>query len=125
MELKNANQFAEEWFAAWNSHDLDRILAHYHPEVRFTSPFVQRLMGNADGTLAGVDALREYFARALAAYPDLHFPPLAVLPGAGSVVLLYRSVNGLLAAEMMELDAAGRVTRVRAHYAEDAGRIRG
>ena len=81
-------------------------------------------MGNPDGTLAGVAALRDYFARALAAYPDLHFALLEVLPGAGSVVLLYRSVNGLLAAEMMELDDSGRVTRVRAHYAEDAGRVR-
>lgn len=119
----DTKSFAEEWLASWNAHHLDRIMAHYHPEVRFTSPFVQRLMGNTDGTLEGVEVLREYFARALAAYPDLHFMPLAVLPGAGSVVLLYRSVNGLLAAEMMELDEAGRVTRVRAHYAEDGGRI--
>ena len=24
-----ARRFAEEWIAAWNAHDLERILAHY------------------------------------------------------------------------------------------------
>jgi hypothetical protein len=24
-----ANHFAEDWIAAWNAHDLQRILAHY------------------------------------------------------------------------------------------------
>ncbi len=28
-------QFAQDWQDGWNSHDLDRIMAHYHEEVVF------------------------------------------------------------------------------------------
>lgn len=26
----DAQKFAQEWVDAWNSHDLDRIMSHYH-----------------------------------------------------------------------------------------------
>jgi hypothetical protein len=111
-----AEQFAHEWIEAWNSHDLDRILGHYASDVEFTSPFVAELRGVADGTLRGSDELRAYFARALAAFPDLRFELLHALAGANSVVLVYRSVRNLLAAETMILGADGRATRVLCHY---------
>ena len=41
--------------------------------------------------------------------------------GAGSVVLHYQSVQGLVAAECMELDDGGRIRRVQAHYALGPG----
>jgi ketosteroid isomerase-like protein len=115
---QQASDFAREWLEAWNAHDLERILSHYHPEVVFTSPFITRLAGREDGTLQGLAALREYFAQALAAFPDLRFEPISVLNGLDSVVLHYRSVQGLLTAEYMELDTDGQVVRVRAHYAK-------
>lgn len=37
--------FSEDWEAAWNSHDLDRILAHYSPDVIFRSQKAMRLVG--------------------------------------------------------------------------------
>ena len=30
----DARTFAEEWVAAWNAHDLERILAHYSDEFK-------------------------------------------------------------------------------------------
>jgi len=42
--------------------------------------------------------------------------PLALFVGAGSVVLHYRSVRGLLAAEAMTLDSELRVGAAMAHY---------
>ena len=105
---------ADDWYAAWNSHDLDRILAHYTDDIEFHSPFAIKLTGSP--VVKGKAAVREYFTKALAAYPDLHFTPELTLTGEGSVVLYYQSVNNLLTAEMMELDDRHKVIRVRAHY---------
>ena len=38
MDKEQAQQLAEEWYAAWNSHDLERILSHYSDDVVFVSP---------------------------------------------------------------------------------------
>ena len=106
--------FAAEWITAWNRHDLDAILAHYTTDVVFTSPFAVRLTG--DATVRGADALRAYFAAALTRFPDLHFRLRHALPGVNSVILVYESVGGLLAAEAFEFDAAGKVCRANCHY---------
>jgi ketosteroid isomerase-like protein len=113
-----ADRLAREWVGAWNAHDLDAVLAHYHEDVVFSSPFVAELRGG-DGTLHGRDELREYFERALRTFPDLVFTDLRVTVGATSVCLIYRSVRGLLAAETMILDDDGRARQVYAHYASD------
>jgi ketosteroid isomerase-like protein len=107
---------AEAWVAAWNSHDLDAILSHYADDVAFESPFVAGLLGDPRGTVCGKDALRDYFCRALAAYPDLQFTLFEVLVGVQSLTVYYRSVRNLLAAEVMCLAADGRICRVAAHY---------
>jgi hypothetical protein len=108
--------FAREWIEAWNSHELERILEHYADDIRFTSPFIVKLTGRADGTILGKAGLRDYFARALQAYPDLRFDRPKVYAGVNSVVLTYESVKGLLAAETMEFGQDGKVIRVMAHY---------
>jgi len=107
---------AEDWVAAWNAHDLDRIVSHYEDEVELTSPVAARLLGVADGTVVGKENLRAYFKRGLAAYPQLRFKLEDVLWGLNSVVLYYTNQNGNRTAEFMELSAAGKVARVVAHY---------
>jgi hypothetical protein len=113
-----ANAFAEEWMAAWNSHEMERILSHYAEDVEVTSPFVAAVAGIPSGTLRGKTAARDYWSRALTQYPELRFTLLGVFPGVRSLVLEYVSVRQLRAAEYMHFDAAGRVVRVVAHYRE-------
>lgn len=67
-----------------------------------------------DGSIVGGDELASYFVRVLEAYPELRFERLALFLGAGSVVLHYRSVRGLLAAEAMGLGRDRRVTTATA-----------
>ena len=110
---------AQDWLAAWNAHDLERILFHYSDDVEFFSPFVAKLVGKVNGVLRGKAALREYFQRGLSAYPTLRFEFIRLYPGVRSCVLEYRSVNNLRAAETMEFDSAGKVSRVQAHYSAD------
>lgn len=107
---------AQHWLNAWNAHDIEAIMSHYSEDVVFYSPFVQKLNNDPSGCIKGVAALRAYFEKALTAYPDLKFEPYHVLEGVNSVVLYYKSVGNRLAAEMMLLNAAGKVGEVRAHY---------
>lgn len=114
-------RFAAGWIEAWNSRDLERILRHYADDVEFTSPFVTQLTGDAAGCLRGKAALRDYFARGLKAYPELKFELQHVLGGVDGCTLVYRSVNGLLAAETMTFDDAGLVRAAGVAYSSPVG----
>ena len=116
MTHSDADAFARDWIEAWNAHDLDRIMHHYAENVEFVSPLVTVLLGDPSGTVHGREALRAYVERGLAAYPNLAFRSAHALAGVGSVTITYESVGGRLSAEVMELDDAGMVRRVLAHY---------
>ena len=109
---------AHEWIAAWNSHDLDRILEHYAEDVELISPLVAALTGQSEGVVRGKASLRDYFARGLKEFPRLQFNLIRIYSGVRSCVLEYRSVNNLRTAEMMDFDEQGRIRRVVAHYDE-------
>ena len=111
-----ADEYAREWIAAWNSHDVERIAEHYGDTVEYESPFVARLSPGRT-RLSGIDAVRNYIAAAFEHFPDLRFTgPYLVALGAESVAIVYRSVAGLVAAETLVLDEHGRVSRVHCHY---------
>ncbi len=116
MTRDEAWKLANEWFAAWNAHDLDLIMAHYEDAVELTSPVAAQLLGVPDGKVVGNANLRAYFQRGLEAYPELHFQLEDVLWGVNSVVLCYRNQKGTRTAEFMELSASGKVARVVANY---------
>jgi hypothetical protein len=117
MTEAEAQEFAHQWIEAWNSHDLERILSHYAEDVEVTSPLVEAVLGPGRVTVRGKPALRTYWAKALARFPDLRFVLYRAYAGSRSLVLHYQSVQALVGAECMELDADGRVCRVLAHYA--------
>ena len=116
IERQFAERFAEEWIDAWNSHDLDRILAHYADDFEFSSPKIVELMNDRTGTLTGKDAIRPYWAKALARTPDLKFELRTILTGINSIVLHYKGSAGRLAAEVFEFGDHGLVKRSSAHY---------
>lgn len=108
--------FAIEWEAAWNSHSLDRILAHYAPDVVFRSHKAMRLVGA--GELRGKEALRNYWSRALEAQPDLSFVVVDVMHGHGMCVITYRNHRNVLAAETLRFSADGLVVEASACHAK-------
>jgi hypothetical protein len=111
-----AKSFAREWIEAWNSHDLDSILSHYAENVVLTSPVAAKLLNDPSGTVEGSTALRSYFQRGLAAYPNLHFELLDVMQGLSSIVLCYINQKGTKTAEFMEFGKDGKIARVVANY---------
>ena len=112
-----AEHFAKEWVAAWNAHDLERILSHYEDDFEMSSPVIVTLAGEASGTLRGKDAVRAYWAKALAAKPGLRFELVSALAGVSSVTVYYRGHRGL-AAEVFHFGASGKVSKAFAHYVE-------
>lgn len=111
-----ADHFAAEWVAAWNAHDLDRILSHYHPDFEMASPYIAQIAGEPSGVLKGKAAVGAYWSQALARMPALRFELQQTLVGAHSLTLVYQGVRGP-AAEVFFFDAQGAVVRAAAHYA--------
>lgn len=110
-------EFGKEWVEAFNSHDLNRILRHYHPAIILISPLYLARTGGMSDQVSGIDALAAYFASALRRYPDLHFQLFDIADGARGPCLRYRSsTDGRIGFEAFELDANGQATRVTCHY---------
>ena len=116
MTSEDAEHFAHEWLAAWNAHDLERILSHWADDCVFTSPLVARLMDEPSGSVHGKAALRAYWSRGLAASPGLRFELDQVLVGHDSLVLAYRNHRGQACAEWIRLAADGLAVQGAAHY---------
>ncbi len=116
IERADAEEFAAHWVAAWNAHDLEQIMSHYTDDVEIASPVVVQLLGTPDGRVVGKAALRAYFARGLAAFPQLRFELQSVFVGTDTIVLTYVNQRGTHTAEVMQLDASGKVARMRAAY---------
>ena len=115
MAKSIAVSFAEEWVQAWNSRDVESLLSHYSENVEFRSNLVVRLGGEESGTVRGKHHLREYFQKALAAFPgDLGIELRGVYQGVGSRVVLFEA-QGRKGAEFMEFDSDGAVCRASAH----------
>jgi predicted ester cyclase len=108
--------FAEHWIAAWNSHDLDRIMEHYEETIELRSPLAIQRTPDKNGRVVGKDRVRAYFQQGLEAAPNLQFTLKDVLWGVNSIVLYYINQSGTHAAEYMELSPRGKVLRMTANY---------
>jgi ketosteroid isomerase-like protein len=104
VDQHRAAEFAEGWERAWNAHDLDALLAHFAPDVVFTSPVAAQLLPDCDGAIRGRDALRAYWAHALGLLPDLRFTVEAVYAGIDAVVINYRNHRGNRVREFLAFD---------------------
>lgn len=111
-----AQSFAEEWGAAWNAHDLERILSHYADDFSMASPFIAGVVGEPSGRLSGKEAIRAYWKTALERNPDLRFVLQTVFCGADTVAVLYESVGRRTAIEHFRFNASGLVCEASAQY---------
>ena len=119
--VNDVAQFAREWIAAWNAHDLERVLAHYAPDVELSSPLAAERIPASGGYIRGEAELRAYWEPALAANPDLHFDLEAVLTAVDGCTILYRNHRGQQVAESLYWNEAGLVTRAAVAYGPTAG----
>ena len=97
-----AETFARNWIEAWNSHDLNRILAYYSEDLEFSSPNISRIANELSGTLKDKAAVADYWAKGLALFPGLKFDLLGIFVGINSIVLQYRDDRGKINAETFD-----------------------
>lgn len=116
MNQHTAEEYAKSWIEAWNAHDIDALGEHYAEGVVFRSPFIPKLVDNASCTIAGRDALKEYLAKGMEAYPHIRFQLHRVGVGVDSIALNYIGVDGALANEVHVLNDEGKAVDVRIHY---------
>ena len=117
ISMDEADDFARNWIAAFNTGDLALILSHYAEEVELISPIYLAFTEGRSDKVSGKAALAGYFEMALARYPELHFTLLEIARGTRSVCLRYHSnIGDRIAIECFERDAAGKAARVTCHY---------
>jgi ketosteroid isomerase-like protein len=104
IDERTAAEFAARWKRDWNAHDLDALLAHFAPDVVFTSPVAAQLLPDGDGVIRGREALRAYWSHALRLLPDLHFTVEGVYAGLDTIAIEYRNHTGNSVCEMLRFD---------------------
>ena len=116
ISTKFAQEFAQQWMDAWNSHNLDRIMSLCADDIEVTSPFIADLMQEQSGTLRGKEIIRAYWAKALERYPDLHMKLIEVMVGVVSIAVYHHGVQGKRVADVLFFDGNHKVLRDIAHY---------
>ena len=49
MPTPDPKSYADQWLRAWNAHDIEAVLDHFHDDVVFTSPVAARVVPESDG----------------------------------------------------------------------------
>jgi hypothetical protein len=119
MTPEAITRFAEDWIAAWSRKDVEAVLAHFAPDVRFTSPRAAATVGTA--TVVGKAALRAYWQAALAAIETIRFTLDHTVwdPARQELAILYTAAiddRQLRACEFMRFDPHGLVIEGEAMY---------
>ena len=109
MPTPDANSYAEQWVQAWNAHDIEAVLDHFHDDVVFTSPVAARVVHESGGVVRGKAALRDYWMTALSQQADLQFEVIGVYRGESTLVINYRNHRGQLVNEVLTFDDDGLV----------------
>jgi ketosteroid isomerase-like protein len=100
----DAVAFSRRWADAWNSHDVEAVLAHFHDDIVFTSPVAAQIFPDTRGILRGKEELRTYWSKGLQLIPDLRFTVEAVYAGVETIVITYRNQRGNLVNEVLVFD---------------------
>jgi ketosteroid isomerase-like protein len=106
MESDFAQRFTNEWLDAWNNHDIDAILSHFHDDVVFSSPGAQRILGDSKGYVRGKDDLRTYWTEGLRRSADLHFTLEGIYVGIDTLVINYRNQAGGRVNEVLKFEGS-------------------
>ena len=104
-------ELGHEWIAAWNTHDLDCVLALYADDFEMTSEHIHAMGFDASGTLRGKARVRDYWATALGRLPDLHFELIDLFVSPDSLVVYYQNERAQKMCEYLRLNAHGKIAQ--------------
>src|ERR1700742_3610627 len=104
MTGHDTSALGHEWIAAWNAHDLDRVLALYTDDLEMNSKHIAGFGFDASGTLRGKARVSEYWAFALKHIPDLHFELIDLYASPDSLIVFYSNERGGKVCEYLRFD---------------------
>ena len=117
-EEKINEQIAQQWFAAFNEHDLEKLLALYDDNAKHYSPKLKIRQPETDGWIIGKAALRTWWADAFKRLPTLHYELNKLTANNERVFMEYtRQVDGeedMLVAEVLEIEE--RIVESRVYH---------
>lgn len=93
--------FGKQWAEAWNAHDVESVLQHFHEDVVFTSPVAAKLLPETAGVISGKAALRHYWTLALQRIPNLRFVVEGIYQGIDTIVIVYRNQDERRVSEVL------------------------
>jgi ketosteroid isomerase-like protein len=95
---------AREWLRAFNSKDLDALLALYADDAVHTSPKLRARQPETKGEIRGKAALSAWWSDAFARLPSMHYEESAITADDERALLEYvRHVDGELPLRVAEV----------------------
>jgi SnoaL-like domain len=111
-------QIALQWFAAFNEHNLEKLLAIYDDNAKHYSPKLKLRQPETEGWIVGKDALRTWWQDAFERLPTLHYKLKKLTANNERAFMEYtRQVEGeedMLVAEVLEIEE--RIVESRVYH---------
>ncbi|MCB9164860.1 MAG: nuclear transport factor 2 family protein [Flavobacteriales bacterium] len=110
---------ALRWFAAFNAHDLEALLALYADDAEHFSPKLKLRHPETNGLITGKEALRSWWRDAFERLPSLNYEVVKLTADEEQVFMEYiRHVSGeedLRVGEVLEV-RDGRIVASRVYH---------
>jgi ketosteroid isomerase-like protein len=107
MSTDQLNKIAQQWFDAFNAHDLEKLLALYEEDAEHFSPKLKSLYPETNGLIKGKNDLRAWWRDAFERLPSLQYEVIRFTPHDDRVFMEYiRHVKGeedIYVGEMLEV----------------------
>ena len=107
MDIQEINAIADKWFAAFNEHNLEKLLSLYDYNAQHYSPKLKVRHPETQGLIKGKEAMRGWWKDSFDRLPSLQYEVIRLTPYSDRVFMEYiRHVQGeadLLVGEMLEI----------------------
>ena len=95
MHPKEPATIAQQWFDAFNAHDLEKLLALYNDDAQHYSPKLKMRNPETNGLIKGKDALRKWWRDSFDRLPSLRYVPTRFIADDANIFMEYtRYVDG-------------------------------
>ncbi len=118
MENQNEN-IARQWFAAFNSHNLEKLLSLYDDHAAHFSPKLKIRRPETNGFVSGKPALHDWWADAFDRFPELHYQVTSLTANGERVFMEYTRIvpgeENMPVAEVLEIKN-GKIIASRVYH---------
>lgn len=110
---------AHAWFAAFNSHNLEKLLSLYDENAEHFSPKLKLRHPETNGLVTGKDALRTWWDDAFRRLPTLHYKVTSLTSNTDRVFMEYirnaANEEDMVVAEVLEIKE-GKIIASRVYH---------